>query len=73
MLESRYKNKGLVNCESNILIKPKENQWFSICIQFEAEPNRDLVLRDQKVIPETRNRPLLPRDFSAIQPYEVLS
>ena len=34
---------------------------------FEIEPNRDLVLRDEKVLPEVRNRPLLPRVFSAIQ------
>ena len=40
-----------------------ENQWISIYNEFEAEPNRDPVLRDQKVFPEVRNRPLLPRDF----------
>ena len=28
---------------------------------------------DQKVLPETRNRPLLPRDFSTIQPSKSLS
>ena len=38
-----------------------------------VEPNRDLVFRDQKVLPEVRNQPLLPRDFSAIQPSEILS
>ena len=28
------------------------------------QPNRDPVIRDQKVLPEVRNRPLLPRDWS---------
>ena len=27
------------------------------------EPNRDPVLQDQKVLPEVRNRPLLPREY----------
>ena len=45
----------------------------SVVLVCPLEPNRDLVLRDQKVLPEVRNRPLLPRDFSAIQPYEFLS
>ena len=73
MLESAYKNKGLVNRDFKLLIKLKENQRFSICIPFEAEPNRDLVFRDQKVLPGIRNRPLLPRDFSTIQPSQSLS
>ena len=30
---------------------------------FENARNRDPVFRDQKVLPEVRNRPLLPRDF----------
>ena len=46
---------------------------ISMNLVCSLKPNRDLVLRDQKVLPETRNRPLLPRDFSAIQPYEFLS
>ena len=33
--------------------------------EYETEPNRDPVLRDQKVLPEVRNRPLLPRVFSS--------
>ena len=37
------------------------------------KPDRDLVLRDQKMLPEVRNRPLLPRDFSTIQPSKSLS
>ena len=41
--------------------------------KYDIEPNQDLVLRDEKVFPELRNRSLLPRDFSAIQPYEFLS
>ena len=32
-----------------------------------SESNRPRVLRDQKVLPEVRNRPLLLRDFSAFQ------
>ena len=33
-----------------------------------SESNRPRVLRDQKVLPEVRNRPLLLREFSAFQP-----
>ena len=40
---------------------------------YEIEPNRDLVLRDEKVLPEVRNRPLLPRFFSAIQPLKFFA
>ena len=32
-----------------------------------SESNRPRVLRDQKVVPEVRNRPLLLREFSAFQ------
>ena len=32
-----------------------------------SESNRPRVLRDQKVLPEVRNRPLLLREFSAFQ------
>ena len=46
---------------------------ISMNLVCSLEPDRDLVLRDQKVIPEVRNRPLLPRGFSAIRPYEFLS
>ena len=49
--------------EFKISIKQMGNQRISIYNEFEAEPNRDPVLRDQKVFPEVRNRPLLPRDF----------
>ena len=30
---------------------------------LKTKPNRDPVLRDQKVLPEVRNRPLLPREY----------
>ena len=40
---------------------------------YEIEPNRDLVLRDEKVLPEVRNRLLLPRVFSAIQPLKFFA
>ena len=46
---------------------------ISMILVCSIEPNRDLVLRDQKVLPEVRNRQLLPKEFSAIQPYECLS
>ena len=46
---------------------------ISMNLVCSPKPNRDLVVRDQKVLPEVRNRPLLPRDFSAIRPYEFLS
>ena len=46
---------------------------ISMNLVCSLKPNRDLVLRDQKVFPEVRSRPLLPRDFSAIRPYEFLS
>ena len=38
-----------------------------------SESNRPRVLRDQKVLPEDRNRLLLPMVFSAIQSFEILS
>ena len=67
MFESRYTNKGLVNSwfiqYFKMSIKPMENQWISICNEFESEPNRDPVLQDQKVLPEVRNRLLLLRFF----------
>ena len=46
---------------------------ISMNLVCSLESNRDLVFRDQKLFPEVRNQPLLPRDFSAIQPYEFLS
>ena len=40
------------------------SQWANESISQSAnQPNRDPVVRDQKVFPEVRNRPLLPRDF----------
>ena len=51
--DPRYKNKVSVN------------SWqFQVRrLASEKEPNRHPVLRDEKVLPEVRNRPLLPRDF----------
>ena len=46
---------------------------ISMNLVCSPKPNRDLVVRDQKMLPEVRNRLLLPRDFSAIRPYEFLS
>ena len=46
---------------------------ISMTLVCSLEPNRDLVLRDQKVFPEVQNRQLLLRGLSAIQPYEFLS
>ena len=46
---------------------------ISMNLVCSLEPNRDLVFWDQKMFPEVRNRPLLPMDFSVIQPYEILS
>ena len=55
--------------EFKMSLKPLEFQWFWCSLdakpQFENEPNRDLVLRDQKVLPEVRNRLLLLRDFTS--------
>ena len=36
-----------------------------------SESNRPRVLRDQKVLPEVRNRPLLLREFSAFQSAKI--
>ena len=41
--------------------------------KYDIEPNRDLVLRDEKVLPEVRNRPLLPRVFFSYSTFEILS
>ena len=43
--------------------------WPSVPLNlsYEIGPNRDSVLRNQEVLPEVRNRPLLPREFSANQ------
>ena len=38
---------------------------------FETYPDRSPVLRDQKVVLEVQNRPLLPRVFSAFQSSEM--
>ena len=38
---------------------------------FETYPDRSPVLRDQKVVLEVQNRPLLPRFFSAFQSSEM--
>ena len=46
---------------------------ISMILVCSLEPKRDLVFRDQKVFQEVRNRSLLPRDFSAIQPSKILS
>ena len=55
--------------EFKMSITPHEFPWFWCSLeakpQFEHEPNRDLVLRDQKVLPEVRNRLLLLRDFTS--------
>ena len=60
-----YKTYGI----TMILVCQPISQWANASIRQSAnQPNRDPVVRDQKVLPEVRNRPLLPRDFSAIQP-----
>ena len=67
-----------------MLIKPKELQWFLVCqpisqwanesiSQSANQPNRDPVVRDQKVLPEVRNRPLLPRDFCRHSTFRICS
>ena len=45
--------------------KVSVNSWqFQVRrLDFENQPNRHPVLRDEKVLPEVRNRPLLPRDL----------
>ena len=40
--------------------------------EYEIEPNRDLVLRDPKVLPEVRNRPLLVRELVSHSNFEIL-
>ena len=76
MLEAPYKNKGLVNScfiqNLKISIKPKEFQsfWSVGSMSSTLNPNLKMsqigihpVLRDQQVLPEVRNQPLLLRDF----------
>ena len=43
---------------------------FNAKPQYEIEPNRDLVLRDQTVLPEVRNRQLLPREYFSHLTYQ---
>ena len=38
-----------------------------VCETVRSESNRPRVLREQKVLPEVRNQPLLLREFSAFQ------
>ena len=59
---SLSKNKGLVNQErSNVTILSSNapQALKPIRESVRSEPNRPRVLRDQKVLPEVRNRPLL--------------
>ena len=60
-MDLEFHNKKSMFCQSVPNIKS----------QYENKPNRDLVLWDQKVLPEVRNRQLLHRDFPAIQPSEI--
>ena len=51
--------------------------WFILSqihtsMAYEKEPNRHLVLRDQKVFPEVRNRLLLVWDFFSFSTFEKL-
>ena len=52
-----------------ILVCQPMSQWVNESMSQSAnQPNGDPVVRDQKVLPDVRNRPLLPRDFAGIQP-----
>ena len=57
-----------------ILVCQPMSQWANESISQSAnQPNRDPVVRDQKVLPEVRNRPLLPRDFCRHSTFHFLS
>ena len=57
-----------------ILVCQPMSQWANESISQSAnQPNRDPVVRDQKVLPEVRNRPLLPRDFCRHSTFQFFS
>ena len=57
-LQNRLRSRtGMQNVRSHV-----------VCETVRSESNRPRVLREQKMLPEARNQPLLLREFSAFQP-----
>ena len=46
--------------------------WNVVCEIVRSESHRPRVLREQKVLPEVRNQPLLLRDFFSFSTFEKL-
>ena len=51
-------NNGEVRLRARMQRRMFRIHFLKAKLQYEIEPNRDLVLRDTKVLPDVRNRPL---------------
>ena len=75
MMPSIYQNANKTNgisiileCQIDVI---NNNSMLAMPSHYETEPDRDLVLQDQKVLPDVTKQPLLLRVFSAIKPMEI--
>ena len=64
-----YKTNGIsiiLECQIDVI---NNNSMLAMPFQYETEPYWDLVLQDQKVLPDVTKLPLLPRVFFSHQTY----
>ena len=64
-----YKTNGIsiiLECQIDVI---NNNSMLAMPFQYETEPYWDLVLHDQKVLPDVTKLPLLPRVFFSHQTY----
>ena len=67
--QNAYKTNGIsiiLECQIDVI---NNNSMLAMPSQYETEPDRDLVLQDQKVLPDVTKLPLLLRVLFSHQTY----